>query len=256
MIESVSISYHYHLRLFKKLIFMRIINLILLVLTTIPFAVQAQRLGHEHTDFFGSPVGVTYLSLRLPDSNGGFILTGYTRETSNNGIIPPNPTGLGQLFVRYDSSGTHQGTWLIPTQDGAGRMIRTPDGNVVCLALTRSINNSLDILLYKMNPYTGAMIWRRVYGSSAQDNVWDLIATPDGGFLVAGSSRGRDGDIPYNHTPPGAFPPADYVLLKTDSLGTKQWLQVLGTSGDDDDFVELYSIGSAYYMITGVVPKD
>lgn len=226
------------------------------LLVILPLLSQAQRLGHEHTDFFGGPVGNTYLSLKLPDSNKGFILTGYTTDTSNSGIVPPNPTGLGQLFVRFDSAGRQKKIWLVPTVEGAGRMIQTPDGNVVCQSIDYTTNWAGDILIYKMNSLTGNILWRKTYGSSQQENVWDMIPTADGGFLIAGSSRGADGDIPSNHTPAGGFPPADYVLIKTDSLGNKQWLKVLGTSGDDDHFVDLYAIGNAYYFITETIPKD
>ncbi|RAK70582.1 hypothetical protein DLM85_07050 [Hymenobacter edaphi] len=72
--------------------------------------------------------------------------------------------------------------------------------------------------------------WDRTYGGPSGDDVSVMLRTADGGFLLAGSSLSWSG---FDRTEPsrGQF---DYWLVKTDSLGVKQWDKALGGVTDDD----------------------
>ncbi|MCB9032158.1 MAG: T9SS type A sorting domain-containing protein [Chitinophagales bacterium] len=91
------------------------------------------------------------------------------------------------------------------------------------------IGGGADIFLLKTDSL-GNEIWYQTYGSPYQDLLTWLIPTSDGGFLLTGTSMGSGGDIPFHY---GGTLSTDAVVLKTDSLGELEWVQVLGGSSFD-----------------------
>lgn len=69
----------------------------------------------------------------------------------------------------------------------------------------------------------------REYGSSQFDNAREVIPTPDGGFVLAGNSKGFSAD--------GT---SDFYLVKLDASGTTQWEQ---TADGDNATVVNYETG-------------
>lgn len=76
----------------------------------------------------------------------------------------------------------------------------------------------------------GAIEWDYCYGGSGVQFLSDIRNTPDGGYLVAGTSNSNDGDITGNH---GDY---DYCLMKLGSSGNLQWQKSLGGSNVDDGY--------------------
>ncbi|MCB9178798.1 MAG: hypothetical protein H6590_05185 [Flavobacteriales bacterium] len=68
----------------------------------------------------------------------------------------------------------------------------------------------------------GQPTWKRVFGGSAVEQVWDVAALGDGGFAVVGST--------------GSFGAAssDIYLLKLNADGERLWSQLLGGPGVDE----------------------
>jgi len=57
----------------------------------------------------------------------------------------------------------------------------------------------------------GTILWSKTYGNNFAESIYDILITPDGGFLFAGSCS-------YQNNTSAAL-----YLVKTDSLGTLQW---------------------------------
>jgi hypothetical protein len=72
--------------------------------------------------------------------------------------------------------------------------------------------------------------WDRDFGGTSYDQLYSILQTSDGGYILGGSSQS---DVSGNKTEPsrGLW---DYWIVKTDMLGIKQWEKVFG--GTDDDF--------------------
>lgn len=66
--------------------------------------------------------------------------------------------------------------------------------------------------------------WSRNYGGWNWDEGTDVAQTPDGGFVISGST------LSYG---PGGF---DYWVVKTDAAGDTQWTRAYGGRGDDECF--------------------
>ena len=58
--------------------------------------------------------------------------------------------------------------------------------------------------------------WQRVFGTSAEDVIWSVDVTTDGGMILAGYTRG------------GGSGQKDVLLVKTTSLGFASWIRVYG----------------------------
>ncbi|MFI5202620.1 MAG: hypothetical protein ACHQNE_09560, partial [Candidatus Kapaibacterium sp.] len=95
---------------------------------------------------------------------------------------------------------------------------------------TRTILGLLTtLLLFASNSYAQrpSIQWSRFYGGSGGDYLVHMIATSDSGYLLGGATNSNDSDCVGNH---GG---QDYLVVKVDSAGKKQWSKVFGGSGLD-----------------------
>jgi hypothetical protein len=67
-----------------------------------------------------------------------------------------------------------------------------------------------------------AIVWQKCLGTIDDDNSLDASATNDGGFIIGGTTTFNCTGYTY-----------DYLLVKTDSLGTQQWVKQFGGSQTD-----------------------
>ena len=83
--------------------------------------------------------------------------------------------------------------------------------------------------------YSQDIQWQQVLGGIHSEYLYDVKATPDYGFLLAGSSFSEDSG---NKTEKGKGD-LDYFLWKMDEEGKMEWQKTFGSSGSD----YLYSVG-------------
>jgi len=149
--------------------------------------------------------------IEYPD--GGHVITGETGETVS---------GTGAVWVvRVDASGTvlWEREWDPAGMDNKGKGLAVDTGGNVIV--TGYVNDSLsdaDVFLWKLSG-AGLTIFRQTYGGAGTDVGEDVIATTDGGYLVAGRT--------YSY---GAGD-QDCWMVKTDADGLTQWTQTYGTAG-------------------------
>ncbi|MCX6319424.1 MAG: hypothetical protein NTW29_19260 [Bacteroidetes bacterium] len=110
---------------------------------------------------------------------------------------------------------------------------RTADGGFIIAGTTRSMdgdiagnNGEQDIFIAKYNT-AGVKLWHKLLGSSGNDECKAMIATPDGGCLLAGQTGGNDGDVSGNHGGDDAW------VVKLDATGNIQWKKCYGGSRSD-----------------------
>ena len=81
-------------------------------------------------------------------------------------------------------------------------------------------------------------------GGSGLDYATDMVAAPDGGFVVAGYSQSVDGDI---ETPLGDN---DFWIVKVTATGNIVWRKNLGGSGSDNAY-RISGTTDGGYIVTG-----
>jgi uncharacterized repeat protein (TIGR01451 family) len=74
---------------------------------------------------------------------------------------------------------------------------------------------------------SGNQLWQKTYGGTGEDMAYNVQATTDGGYIVAGFSNSSNGDVVKQHSEREAW------ILKLDANGDKQWAYTYGGSAED-----------------------
>ena len=117
---------------------------------------------------------------------------------------------------------------------------QTLDGGYFILANEYDVSyngNSENIMLFRTNEF-GDTIWTKRYGGNGIDNGEYFTETPDGGYLIVGSTEsfGAGG--------------SDVWLVKIDSIGNTEWTKTIG--GPEDDYGKYVQVTSdSGYIVTG-----
>ena len=96
-------------------------------------------------------------------------------------------------------------------------------------------------------PFTGEIDWLSTIGGSGEDSGNDLVATPDGGFLIVGTTNSIDGDITDKATTDN-----DIWIVKVDSNGSLVWNKTYGSSNRDDGY-GIVASNDGNYVVSGYV---
>jgi hypothetical protein len=92
----------------------------------------------------------------------------------------------------------------------------------------RGIYSNPDYWIVKINRF-GTKIWDKTFGGSGYEDLRTAIKTPDGGYLLGGTSASSaEYDVSEN-----ALAYTDIWLVKIDSLGNKMWDKKIGSSSSD-----------------------
>jgi hypothetical protein len=77
----------------------------------------------------------------------------------------------------------------------------------------------------------GDIQWQKSLGGSFGDGASSVQQTIDSGYIVAGDSYSKDGDVSGHH---GSHRSSDYWIVKLTKNGDIQWQKSLGGSSDDE----------------------
>jgi hypothetical protein len=174
-----------------------------------------------------------------PTSDGGYIMIGETYGPGGDVSGYHGNTEVGDYWVfKINSTGTIQwqaclggtffdgGAVVLQTSDGGylvgGQSASLPgDGNV-----TSTNHGGTDYWVIKLSS-AGAIQWQNSYGGEANEYLYAMQPTPDGGYILAGNTPSVGGQVSGNH---GG---EDYWVVKINGSGTLQWQKCLGGSSDD-----------------------
>mgnify|MGYP001405844775 CR=1 FL=1 len=122
--------------------------------------------------------------------------------------------------------------------DWATKVRATSDGGYVIAGFTTSFSDgNLDMYMVKTDS-EGDTIWTRHGGRNLDDVAYDILQTPDNGYIVTGITESDIMGI------------RDIFLLKTDELGDTIWSRTYGGSEHDEAYgVEMTDDGG--YIIVG-----
>ncbi|QMU28786.1 T9SS type A sorting domain-containing protein [Adhaeribacter radiodurans] len=188
------------------------------------------------------------LTAMVPTPDGGYLvggssLSGKTGEKSEDAKGTPNEQGYYPSdfwLVKLDSQGKKMWDKAYggDEADHLAVILPTPNGGYLLGGSSVSGKSgdksqpgmgNTDFWLVKINA-TGQKLWDKTYGGSAADNLTSLLVTPDGGYLLGGSSySGKSGDKSQASQGSG-----DYWLIKVDAEGRKVWDKSFGGSETDN----------------------
>ncbi|MGA2298594.1 MAG: choice-of-anchor D domain-containing protein, partial [FCB group bacterium] len=158
-------------------------------------------------------------------SDGGFIVAGSADSSiikfSKSEKIEWQSNLVGEIFMSwaYSIQETSDNGYIIGglTEDESLVGYHNPNrGDLPADYLVMKINNS------------GTMEWYKCLGGFDYEFGCYAKETPDGGFIVAGTTPSNDGDVSGNH---GG---KDYWIVKLNMVGEIEWQRCLGGSEDDE----------------------
>ena len=165
--------------------------------------------------------------------DGGYIVGGHSQ--SSNFDLSMNHGGADWWIVRLNNNGNiiWQKSLGGSNDEYLKKIIKTPDGNILCIGDTKSNNgditnyiDQIDFWVAKIDLF-GNLIWEKCYGGVNIDIGYSVCTTDDGNFLIAGSTESQYPYIRNNH---GL---SDFLLIKIDPEGNEIWQKTYGGSGNE-----------------------
>jgi len=231
------------------------------------WVVKIDSLGNKQWDkrFGGTLDDWLYSLQQTPD--GGYILGGWS-DSEISGDKTQAPWGyLGSFdfwIIKIDALGNKlwdrrfggDGT------DGINSISTTTDGGFILGGVSNSgisgdkTQPNWDPALYtsdywivKINS-VGNTQWDKRFGGTNDDQLFTVEQTKDGGYILGGfSESGNDGDKTQPNWDTTLYP-YDYWIVKTDSLGDKQWDKDFGGT-DRERFGSISQTSDEGYLIAG-----
>ncbi|WP_286920781.1 T9SS type A sorting domain-containing protein [Flavobacterium sp. UBA4197] len=140
------------------------------------------------------------LSALIQSRNGGYVLGGSSNSNPSNDKSRANTKGTDFWIVRLDDNGQTlwQETYNYGAVDLLTSIVENEDGTLLLGGYARTevsdgkkdkkdIN---DYIALKINA-KGEELWSKTVGSDGEDILNGLIETRDGGYLLAGTSKGK-----------------------------------------------------------------
>jgi hypothetical protein len=190
------------------------------------------------------------------DSTGSVYITGYT---TNGTALPGSNAHSGfidMVVAKFSSNGTLE--WVKPlggSGDNFGLGIATDRAgsvyitgyttNGTALSSSTSYSGSDEMVIAKFAS-NGTREWVKLFGGSGSDVGQGIVTDSTGSVLVSGRTTNGTA-LPGSSAYSGGN---DMVVAKFSSNGTREWVRLLGGSGNDVGFgIATDSAGSVY--ITG-----
>jgi len=168
--------------------------------------------------------------------DGGYIIAGYSN--SLYGEVTGNHGGYDYWVVKIDAGGNLEwekslgGEW----DEQTANILQTTDGGYIVAGYSKSDDDDVtghhgnsgddDYWIVKLDQ-SGAIQWETSLGGTGDDIATYIKNTTDSGYIIAGYSDSRDGDVTGNH---GSW---DYWIVKIDMTGNIQWENSYGGSAQD-----------------------
>jgi hypothetical protein len=176
----------------------------------------------------------------IQTSDGGYLLGGRSQSPASGDKTENSQGGNDYWVVKLDASGTVQWDNTIggSASDFLNSVIQTSDGGYLLGGFSNSpasgdkTENSQgdnDYWVVKLDA-SGAVEWDNTIGGSSEDELYSVIQTIDGGYLLGGRSESSASGDKTENSQGGR----DYWVVKLDGSGAVQWDNTIGGSSGDN----------------------
>jgi len=168
-------------------------------------------------------------------SDNGYIVAGYTWSVYGS-------TWQDFLIIKLNSQGDIE--WAKTFEGGGEDMAysirQTSDGGYIVTGFSWSFGASTwgDFLVIKLTP-EGNVEWAKTVGGGNIDCATSIQQTIDGGYIVAGWATSFGGRYE-----------ADFLVIKLNSQGDKEWAKIFGGEGDDMPYF-IQQTNDSGYIVAG-----
>ncbi|RDC64876.1 T9SS type A sorting domain-containing protein [Adhaeribacter pallidiroseus] len=193
-------------------------------------------------------------------------------NTPDGGYLLGNSSAANKTVVKSEDSRGSYDYWVVKIKEDSPNALawnlryggtgnegllavqKTADGGYLAAGYTNSgvsgdktqpSRGKNDYWLVKTNA-AGQKQWDKRFGGSDHDYLNRVIQTPDGSFLLAGSSFSGQGGDKSQPSRGGR----DYWIIKISSAGVKLWDMRFGGSGDDE-LKKVVQLATGEYILAG-----
>lgn len=132
------------------------------------------------------------------------------------------PTGAPMVVARFDETGVHLWSRTYGGIDHDISALRLlADGNIVIVGAQRVVADDIAFVT-KLDGDNGSTLWTATYQYAPQHGPTDLVATSDGGVIVAG----------WRYIPTDGL--SNITLTRIGAAGGLMWRQELGSQGGEE----------------------
>jgi Zn-dependent protease len=150
----------------------------------------------------------------IPTKDGNYVMAGALGSGTAGGF------DIWLLKVNGNGDILWSKTFGGPNYDVGFSVAEMGDGGYAVTGYSVGANSDYDVAIIRTD-HDGNLVWRYTYPFGAQDWGKSIVASSDGGIVVAGWTKATSSSS------------AKAFLLKTDGNGTRQWDGVYGTAGGD-----------------------
>jgi hypothetical protein len=202
----------------------------------------------------------------LPISDGGFIIAGNSISNISGDKSEKCRGGSDYWIIKTNSKGEKiwDKTFGGDDDDVLGSVITTSDGGYILAGYSPSLisgdkTETTKVRSYKFGEYdydywvvkinsSGEKVWDRTLGGYYYDFANSIVATSDGGFIVAGISNSNISGDKTELNNGRNYIRYDFWLIKINSLGQKVWDKTIGRSEDEDSPVIIATKDSGFII--------
>lgn len=189
-------------------------------------------------------------------TDGGYVFC--TGSQSANGDVGGNQGKYDYWVVKVDGNGDIQWERSFggSKDDFGNALVQTTDGGYLVVGESKSTDGDIsvhhdgsDIWVLKLDG-AGNLEWERSLGGSRYDAPSAVVEATDGGYVIAGVSTSKDGDVtgPVN----GGY---EGWVVKVDGAGSVVWQRILGKAGDDH-LNDIQQTSDGAYILTGSTKQE
>jgi hypothetical protein len=171
--------------------------------------------------------------------DGNYMLCGRTNSNNAN-----SATNFDAYLMKVDASGTEIWTkyYGAGVYEAARQLTKTLDGGYAFVGLTNTFGMGMgDVYVVRTNG-TGDTLWTKCYGGINVDDGNEILATADGGFVIATETKSFGA---------GDF---DVELFKIDGNGAVQWNELYG--GTEKDVIHMLEQTNDGGFILGCISRS
>lgn len=186
-------------------------------------------------------------------SDGGIIVSISSNSPVGTGNIDSfcNIGGSRNIFFKYNADASVL-QWNKCSTDGSF-IFPQADGSFIFGGISTAVPSGWAFKITKQN-VAGSTVWQKTYGGdSASAILRDMIATPDGGYIMLGETNYSDSDFTVHY---GGWVYADLAVLKVDSNGNKVWSKVIGGTEDEIAHSVVIAPDGGCYIIATTYSTD
>lgn len=203
--------------------------------------------GYQPIRFGGT--GVNRL-VTLVGMDNGWMLVGETDALGSLMLTRRGGLDVWTFFLRQNGTILWQKSYGGSKADRPYTALAAAEGGYILLCTTQStdghvsgVHGGLDLWVVRITP-DGTLAWQQAIGGSGQSEPAGLLQTPDGGFLVIGTTTSQDGDIGKHIQSQAGF------LTKLSSNGNILWTRLVEETEEMQMVTVLRADGCAYLLGT------